>query len=199
MLDQHFQTPHQTAPKRLPRRLRQATAEIDVAITPLIEELWRLGFTTRYCCQGDDTAAAPGRAGWQHLAYITFGSLVEAHLFAALAGPFAWDRRTHRRRHSERPDRTDRWTWDWTVEANTVRFPARDIPRATAALSKYRWRLRDVLAPLAAAGAVPATAEGRPPPKTCPACGGVVLSRRKDARYCSRRCQLAGRDRRRPP
>ena len=36
--------------------MRSTSAQIDEAIAPLIHELWRLGFKTLACCQGDDPA-----------------------------------------------------------------------------------------------------------------------------------------------
>jgi hypothetical protein len=157
--------------------------EIDVRMVGLILECWRLGLATRFCCQGDP-----------HLeAYITFGAPWQALLFAAAAGPMAWDTRTHRRRERENPPGEPwRWSWwRWTLEGATVRFPTRDIPRAEKQLRCY-----GALLP-ARIGADTAPTDPRlSAPRTCPTCGGIVLARRRDARFCSRRCQLAARRRR---
>lgn len=208
---------HSTAPQKLPRRLRHDHADIDQGIAPLIDHLWRLGFRTRYCCQGDadqDGYHVPG-GEYGTRAYITFGSMCEAALFVALAGPSSWDDRTHRQRHAEDPKGTERWTWDWRLEGDVVRFPARDITRATRQLAQARWRLDRFGALLATRHPLPGAPDRHDPdpmervgapqqesdalpaaPQTCPTCGTVVLSRRSDARYCSRRCQLRARDRR---
>jgi hypothetical protein len=70
-----------------------------------------------------------------------------------------------------------------------VRFPSVDIERATAAM-KNRPSLQALI------GALSETPVAhRSAPSTCLHCGEVLISRRKDARYCSRKCQLAGRDR----
>jgi hypothetical protein len=197
-------SPHSTQPEKLPRRLRQRTADIDQHIAPLIRELWRLGFATTHCCQGDmdvDETGAPyadGRSSGR-AAYISFTSWVQAALFASLAGPPSWHSTFHdntsQRRHRDVPIAPQPWRYHWRLEGHRVRFPSRDIPRATAALRGYHWRLAD----LAGGLAQPPSDPGIPPPPTRarPMCGGMVLSCRKDARYCSRKCQLAGRDRRR--
>jgi hypothetical protein len=205
---------HPTRRQRLPKRLRPTTADIDTQMVPLIKRLWQLGYTTLYCCQGN-----PEAEDWSGTAqaYIKFGSLIEATLFAALAGPLAWDDKTHRKRHDERPTGTERWRWDWRLEGDTVRFPARDVGRATASFQKRGHPLVALVRALGASaeslrseqvecpecrmtriGAFPKSADPhRPAPRTCPTCQNVILSQRKDARYCSRRCQLAARDRRR--
>jgi ribosomal protein S27AE len=200
---------HKTVPLTLPPAMRPTRAEIDERMAPLIRRLWQLGYVTTYCCQGDmdeDSAA--------HEAYIVFRSRIEAALFVALAGPMAWDRKTHGLRDRERPSGRDRWTWDWRLERDTVRFPSRDIGRALAALrlsaslAALIGAVSDAPVPLLCALAVcprcayeqiPATTAPpeahRRAPRICPTCGGVVMARRKDARYCSRRCQLAARHR----
>lgn len=183
---------HETRSMRLPVRMRPSTVDIDKRIAPLVHELWRLGFATKYCCEGDDPVAMvhkvnQGRGRTPDLAYIMFGDWVEASLFASLAGPPAWDKKTHFQREREQNSRP----WDWHVEAYSVRFPTRDIERATDALKRYAWRLGALLGSR--------THDGEPlrsaPRIVCPTCGRVVMSRRKDARYCSRRCQLAARNR----
>ena len=199
-----FGTPaHASTPLTLPARMRPTTAAIDARLVPLVARLWRLGYVPTHCCQGDGDES--GRAA---LAYISFRSLVEAALFVAQAGPVAWDPKTHRQRHAENPQGTERWTWDWHVEGAVVRFPTRDIGRATAAINRRGARLEALVgavsaSPIPRLPAPPAcpqcgmelmgafcelTVAHRPAPLTCPTCGGVVLSRRKDARYCSRKC-----------
>ena len=46
--------PHQTTSSTCPSRMRRSSAVIDEGIAELIRHLWRLGFTTRFCCQGRD-------------------------------------------------------------------------------------------------------------------------------------------------
>jgi ribosomal protein S27AE len=195
--------------------MRPMTASIDKAMAPLITALWRLGYTTQYCCQGDaaDSSGTPENDATRQ-AYIMLSTRAEAALFAALAGPLAWDKKAHRQRHAERPDGSDRWTWDWHIDGNTVRFPGRDLGRVTVAVQRMPKLIaligalsgtQEVLRPalpecpecgFALLGALPAATKAyHPAPRTCPTCGGVVLARRKDARYCSRRCQLAARQR----
>src|SRR5262245_18625107 len=131
---------HPAQPEKLPRRMRAATAEIDVRMAPLIRHLWRLGMVTTHCCEGN-----PESESLPDLAYIAFRSVLEAALFVALAGPTGWDNKTHAKRHAERPEGTQRWTWDWRLEDNVVRFPSRDIERATAVLARARWRLMGLI------------------------------------------------------
>jgi hypothetical protein len=201
---------HRTTPLRLPPSMRTQTADIDERIAPLIQRLWRLGYVTHYCCQGD------ARQDHVDQAYITFRSVLEACLFVAQAGPLAWDHRTHRQREAELPGSSQRWTWDWRLEGDIVRFPARDIARATATLIRTGKPLVALIgavseAPVPLLPAPPqcercgwepmpcpsGAAEPRlsAPRPRCPTCGGLILARRRDARYCSRRCQLAARDR----
>jgi hypothetical protein len=229
---------HKTSDARLPVRMRPTTAKIDDRMMPLIEHLWRLGFTTLFCCQGDDdtgyvvTATSPRQPrealdttmrneydrraelrrqraerrlraqekisppGAVSQAYITFRSSVETWVFAAVAGPLSWGYKTYRESRDGRPSSVERWGWDWHIDTghDAVRFPSRDMPRATAQLASLRWRLADVLARIGADTTVTSTAPIRAM-RVCPACGGPVLSRRKDAKFCSRRCQLVARDR----
>ena len=75
--------------------MRAGTVPIDERIAPLIEQLWRLGFQTRFCCEGDDPAVRSQKPllhgyGGTAAAYILFSSYVEACLFASLAGPVSW-------------------------------------------------------------------------------------------------------------
>jgi len=200
---------HQTIGLRLPRRLRTEQAQIDQQMAPLIRELWRLGFRAEFCCQGDPPVGAGmhSRApeqGAEQPAYISFATALEALLFASLAGPPSWDRREDQRRSQ---------AGDWQVWGTEVRFPGGDIGRAIAALQRHHWRLEALLG-AALIGGTPhrsgehgtqerlgAVDDGDLPllsaPRRCPVCGGLRMSRRKNARYCSRRCQLAARDRRR--
>jgi hypothetical protein len=186
---------HKATAKRVPVRMRRSIARIDDRMAPLIGHLWRLGFTTNFCCEGEVGDDAMNQA------YISFGSGVEACLFASLAGPLAWNDKTHRQRNREQASGTEHWSGAWHLEYGyaTVRFPARDIHRAAAQLDKLRWRVGDLLRVLSMERlGSPSTMSGprQSAPRTCPTCGGILLSRRKDARYCSRRCQLAARDRR---
>jgi hypothetical protein len=195
--------------------MRPKTADIDARMAPLIRLLWQRGFVTRYCCQGDT------REGDSQLqAYIKFRSALEAALFAALAGPLAWDSRAHRGREGELPGGSLRWTWDWHLEGDTVRFPSRDLPRATAAFLRGGRALTALIGAVLEAPipflpalqdcprcgweqiqspAAPAEPLPSAPGRQCPSCSGLVLERRKDARYCSRRCQLAARNRSEKP
>jgi hypothetical protein len=201
---------HKEVPLEMPRAMHVTTAGIDEALVPLITHLWQLGFVTRFCCQGD-----PGNDPARR-AYIRFRSRLEAGMFTALAGPMAWDARVHRARALKNPAGIDRWTWDWQLAGDTVRFPARDVPRAMEALARNGVPLAALIAAVSRepAPAVPApspqTSEERigalnePPeahrsaPRTCPTCGAVIMGKRKDARFCNRRCQLKARDRSRP-
>jgi hypothetical protein len=193
--------------------MRATTADIDRALAPIIQMLWRRGYRTRYCCQGDPAMDYEGA----DQAYILFGTALEAALFYAYCGPARWSKAQHAQRHRERPEGSERWTWDWRLEGDTVRFPHRDIARVAKAVQQIPslgaliGAVSATEIPLRSApptcphcesdllGAHPAAPDPhRPAPRLCPTCGGVVLSRRKDARYCSRRCQLAARDRRQP-
>jgi hypothetical protein len=198
----------------IPRRMWQTDADIDVRLALLMKRLWCAGYATRYCCQGDIAGEHESELG-ERGAYITFATAAEAALFAALAGPFAWDQRSHRQRHQERPAGSERWTWDWLLEGDTVRFPSRDIDRVTAAARRLP-RLEELIGALCE---TPIPHRPAPPacphcglelfgaeilqleahqgaPRTCLRCGGVIVRRRKEALYCSRKCQLAARDRR---
>ena len=142
--------------------------------------------------------------GAEQPAYISFASALEALVFASLAGPPSWNRRDVERRSQ---------AWDWQVWGREVRFPCRDIGHATAALQRHHWRLEGLLGAALGAGSPHRSGEQGLPERTgavddgnlplpsapnrCPVCGGLRMSRRKGARYCSRRCQLAARDRRR--
>ena len=147
---------HRTVNVTLPVCVRARQAAIDEPLAPLIRDLWHLGFRTHYSCQGDDPVDCPdevlralkprmrrwaldGRRG--QTAYISFGSFAEACLFTSLAGPVSWDYKTHFRRNNERPGKS----WDWRLEGTVVRFPKRDIVRATASLKQYHWRLQDLV------------------------------------------------------
>lgn len=201
---------HPTVTLRLPKHVQETTAEIDVSIRPLISRLWQLGFATKYCCQGDldhDPSSAK-------LAYIMFRSRLEAAIFASIAGPPSWSFKMHRKRHAERPEGSERWTWDWWLDDATVRFPKRDIPRALEALKSHGMRLEALIGahlqePIPLLCAPPACpscgvdllralpvpqVDRQPGQRICPACGRVVMARRKDARYCSRKCRLRNRD-----
>jgi hypothetical protein len=188
----------------------QTEADIDQDLVPLIQTLWRAGFTTCFCCQGEAARSGQG----EPLAYIKFSTKVEAALFAAMAGPFHWDRRTHQQRHQERPAGSERGSWDWLLEGDRVRFPSRDIARVTVAAARLPRLEALIQTPIPLRPAPPACPHcgleligalvlqadaHQAAPRRCPTCDGVVLSRRKDARYCSRRCQLAARDRRNKP
>jgi hypothetical protein len=197
---------HKTKNLKPPPSMR--TIAIDERIAPLISHLWRLGFQTQYSCQGNAGDASTD------LAYIMFRSHLEAALFAALAGPLSWDFKTQAQRERERPDRADRWAWEWRIEGYTVRFPSRDILRATAAMANAP-RLASLVGAVSSATAPPQTPPptssgsgserilplrsaqdpSRSAPRICPACRRVVVARRKDARYCSRSCQLSARSR----
>ena len=108
--------------------------QIDQEMAPLIKVCWKMGLRTAYSCQED------GENGKKQ-AYIMFYSHLEAAVFLAYAGPMSWSFSEHMARHAEHPPGTDRWTWDWTLEHQSVRFPPRDIPRATRALRAHRWTL----------------------------------------------------------
>jgi hypothetical protein len=156
---------------------------IDVGIAPLIHQCWRLGLHTNNCCEGDNS----------HDAYISFRERWQAELFAAAAGPFAWNDRVQRRRDRESAGRPEAWRWSWwrwRLEGATVRFPHRDIGRAEDTL-----RARGSLGVRVGAHIENQNSRLSAPPRLCPICGEVVLARRRDARYCSRRCQLAARHR----
>jgi hypothetical protein len=188
------------------------TADIDSALVPIIQMLWRRGYQTCFCCQGYSETDFEGA----HQAYIKFGTHIEAALFYAYCGPARWTNAQHAQRHRERPGGSERWRWDWRLESVTVRFPNRDIGRVAKAVEHIP-SLRALIRPVSNTamplpspiptcpgcgldllGARLAAADAhQPAPPRCPTCGGVVMARRKDARYCSRRCQLAARDRRR--
>jgi hypothetical protein len=156
--------------------------EIDAGIAGLIRECWRLGLQTRYCCQGDADREA----------YIMFTAAWQAILFAGAAGPVAWAERTYRHRDKETPPREPwRWSWwRWSLQGDTVRFPARDIPRAEKQLRCY-----GALIPARIGAAIKPSDSLQSAPRLCPTCNGIVLARQRDAQYCSRRCQLAARRR----
>jgi hypothetical protein len=196
---------HEQVPQKLPRRMRESTVGIDKALVPIITGLWRKGWRTRYCCQGDEVPAGE-QPRYEHLAYITFYTAAEAALFVAFAG-------------YHRPQRSRRYMgWEpqgWMFDCDTVRFPVSDLERireAVQQLPRLEALIGAVSATLIPLRAAPpecprcgweqirevaeTTIPLRAAPRTCPTCGGVVMSRRKDARYCSRRCQQAARDRR---
>jgi hypothetical protein len=160
--------------------------QIDKKMVQLVKACWKWGLRTAYSCQGNGEQGADR-------AYISFESVLEAVVFLAFAGPMSWSFTEHCTRHAEHPPGTERWTWDWTLEHNVVRFPSRDIPRATRALRACRW----TLAGLIGASSVSApSSKGAQVPRTCRGCGGVMPSGlRRDAIYCSRRCQLRARQR----
>lgn len=186
------------------------TAQIDRKIRPLIETLWKLGYRTTYCCEGREPNPHGGKgqiAGQQ--AYISFPSSIEATLFVALAGPASW---TEQQRHDERkaseriskawardsPDAEKSAEWYrvhvhsyWAIEGSViVRFPASDIGRAVAALRRTRYHVVDLIG----THKIEQDAN-RLAPKRCHVCNSLVISRRKDAIYCSIRCRLRARDR----
>jgi len=183
--------------------------EIDAGIAGLVQQCWRVGLDTRFSCQGDDRPIIdddyinasrrwePGHAVAGQ-AYIAFGSLLDAALFIGAAGPTAWTPRDHRQRHAERPPGTERWTWDWTLDAlalDTVRFPARDIPRAERALARVRWTVTALIA-----GRGQADSQRVVQYRACRSCGTLISPRlRRDAIYCSRHCQLRARQQRPSP
>jgi hypothetical protein len=192
--------------------MHETTAEIDRALAPIIQMLWRRGYQTRFCCQGDPATDFEGA----NQAYIKFGTHIEAALFYAYCGPARWTNAQHAQRHRERPDGSERWTWDWRLVGEIVRFPNRDIVRVAkavqqipslqvliGAVSVTEIALRSAPPSCPRCGMdllgayIAAPDPHRPAPQLRPRCGGIVISRRKDARYCSRRCQLASRDRRR--
>lgn len=193
LVEEH--TGHRPMAVRLPPELRTKSAQIDEKIAGLVELCWRLGLRTQYCCEGDPTppeAFAPksGKYG-RGLAYITFSSSLEAMVFTATAGPVAWDWKVYQQ-HQRIPAWAQQYV-HWVRQGNTVRFPHEDIVFAEAALKKYNWHLKDLI------GAVFLDQKPLPtaPLRICPTCGGLVPpSLRKDARYCSRNCQLRGRNRR---
>ncbi|HUE74570.1 MAG TPA: hypothetical protein VMP01_27125 [Pirellulaceae bacterium] len=169
--------------------------DIDAEIAGLVKQCWRLGLITTHCCQGDaDYQGQTGPGGGRlELAYVSFGDAVSALIFAAAAGPMAWSYETHRKRDRERSELAKRWSWDWHIDFGAygaaVRFPSRDIQRAEASLRRYGGPL------VRASERVQAGQEAHRSAPTCPTCGGLVISRRRDAKYCSRRCQLRARER----
>jgi hypothetical protein len=176
---------------------------IDARIAGLIRHCWRLGLETTYCCQGDDRqpeGAHPLSGRYTAaLAYISFRARWQAILFIGAAGPHAWSRKYRRY------DEPYRWTLDIGA---VVRFPAADIRGAEDAMSRVGALLPErVGAPdgaddahRARVGAGTGSPDALPcAPRTCPVCRVPVAGRRRDARYCGRRCQLLARDRRSRP
>jgi len=186
--------PHATTRLRLRYRI-----DIDQGIADLIRVCWRRGLRTRHCCQGDardrgDGYVLHGQPGYTDLAYIQFESALEAAVFVARAGPFAWLRKDHVLRHAEYAP-SPRSNLDWSLEGDIVRFPNRDIDRASRALQRYSWTLAGFIA----AADVSASAERNRPERLCQTCGESVPPwRRRDAIYCGRKCQLKARVRGQP-
>jgi hypothetical protein len=120
-----------------------------------------------------------------------FNSPLFATWFAAAAGPMAWDDKQHRQRDRETPGHREPWRWSWwqwRLWGDTVYFPTRDIDRAEATLRRLG------STGLERIGAATGESEAHlSAPRLCPVCGRGVVGRRADARYCSRRCQLASR------
>lgn len=96
--------------QRHPAVLIPYVIEVDVLMVPLVQECWRLGWPTRYCCQGHPSSRLA--------AYISFrGPYAEAFQQAVLR---------------EFPD------WKHALEANgeVIRFRQAGIDMALSALQK---------------------------------------------------------------
>ncbi len=131
---------HETTNLTPPPNMRQRA--IDKAIAPLIKRLWRLGLSLTTAVRGNYRGSSDrGQEGVAPHAYIGFRSWLEACLFAAIAGPLRWSNRIHRERNAERPELADRWAWDWRLEGNIVRFPSRNITRATGSPRSFSFPL----------------------------------------------------------
>ncbi len=186
--------------------------QIDRHIRPLIEKLWQLGYRTYYCCQGDgpDPLGKPGHIVGES-AYIVFGSMLEASLFIAFAGPVSWSKAAVLRERAESEEIAKAWAkhkhktneqcsaaeWyrinarqRWERNGDSVYFPGRDIGRALAALTTSGIRVSDLLGAYKRGPDESAAA-----PALCGFCRGPIISRRKDARYCCTRCRLRARNR----
>lgn len=180
---------HETQPETHPG----FQVHVDKGIAELLRLCWRRGFATRWSCEGHD---GEERKGWGR-AYVEFQSTLEAALFAAVAGPMSWTREEHEARRLERPQNNERWTYDWHIggihhaASNVVSFPKRDIARAMAALRRAgRWTITEMLE------AASQAREQKAAPRRCRTCRSAIAPWvRKDARYCTRRCQLRGRRR----
>src|SRR5262249_21657217 len=103
--------------------------EINAGIAGLIQECWRLGLQTRYCCQGDHRCEA----------YIMFTSPWPAILFTGAAAPAAWSARAHGRRDPEVPP-AERAFADWLYPYNWVRPAKESVTRVTLLTSNGTWR-----------------------------------------------------------
>lgn len=82
--------------------------EIDVLMVPLLKECWRLGWHTRYCCQGNHAI---------ELAYIAFRGPHAAAFRDAVVVVYS------------------KWTF-LLEETDVIRFPQSGIKKATIALKK---------------------------------------------------------------
>ena len=98
---------------------------VDVAIAPLIQECWRIGTTTRFCCEGDPRAKTlnPKRVTTTTAlcGYICFVGLSTAEVVASLIQEWlpTWEH------HLEKDSRYNN---------SVVRFHRRDLETMTAAL-----------------------------------------------------------------
>ncbi len=111
---------------------------IDFGMVDLIEQLWRLGIRTRFCCQGD-----PGE-----LAYVHFpGSTESGLLVAALADQFdgylgvgpRFERNSRRRWQWETyPSRRDAAGVNWPLPV-TLYLPLEDVEMIAQYLSERVW------------------------------------------------------------
>jgi ferredoxin len=171
--------------------------EVDVGIYELVKLCQAKGLSTTACCEGDGGPEDE----WDETkkAYVSFGSHLGGVIFFALAGPMAWDRKSHKNRHAEHPAGSYRWTWDWQVIhfklGTKVALPRRDRGRALRALRATGLTIHDLIATRNQAE----TAEAGSDPRTCMKCGGVIsMHVRAHADYCSRRCQLDARRRSSP-
>lgn len=168
-------------------------ARIDKKMRPLMEACWDAGLRTVFCCEGDEGAK-------DRLAYIVFGSMLECAFFVAFAGPTQWNMAPKWTRASR-----DDAAFGWRIEGETVRFPTEDIPLATGTLRERKWTVDAVVRMYSQSFLLQEYGEHvgdsempAPMVRRCanPDCRRIISpSRRRDAIYCCRRCQLKVRDR----
>jgi len=206
-LERDLQMKHPTT-KLVPPKLQ---VEVDTQLVPLVKHCWRLGLTTRYCCQGTPDPANVGPIG---LGYIGFDSVLAATVFSGLVVGHLGDEVLLTTKYESpclictklvqvgvqavwRPKKgvmhVDCCLPVLQPEGDIVRFRNCDIARMTQRLAAWRIPLADLIG---AACVQPDPLPAAPRRCALASCHlPLPVAMRKDARYCCRRHQLADRHR----